>query len=79
VTKTPNFYLISPQFQIILISISALFLGFAIRARLSVFQTIDKAPIVTTVTPKKLEEFGGFPEVVKVGLYVNSFERFDLT
>ena len=70
---------VPPYLQIILIALSALTIGFFLYQRLfNTFLQQDIKPPVEIITPAKVYEFGGFQGVIKVGLYLNQFEKFDI-
>lgn len=78
VTKNKNRVTIPPLFQILLIAISFVCISAALIKGLYNFNTSDKQPQLEIVTPEKISEFGGFPDKVTVGLYIDQFQEFDI-
>ncbi len=70
---------VSPLFQVVPILISLIAIAIALYWRLAQFRPTDKKPTILPITPSKLKEFGGAPKTIKVGLFVNQFQRFDMT
>lgn len=68
---------VPPSFQIILVIISSIIIGFFLYARLQVFAPRDKKPTIFPLTPERLIEFGGYQGTVDVGLYIQKFEKAD--
>ena len=69
---------ISPLFQVLMIAINLIITSFMLTYRLTYFRTQDIQPKFQTITPKKLKEFGGFPGIIKVGLYIDQFQDFSM-
>jgi len=70
---------VSPYLQIVLIVLSASVICFFLYRRLfDTFVQSDAKPPVEIITPAKVYEFGGFQGIIKVGLYLNQFEKFDM-
>lgn len=69
---------VSPVFQVILILLSSLIIAYATLNRLTRFVSRDEAPLIKSVTPKQLLQFGGFPGIVSIGLYISEFQKFDV-
>lgn len=70
---------VPPYLQMILVGISVVVISFFLYQRLfNNFIHTDIKPPIEIITPAKVYEFGGFQGVIKVGLYLNQFEKFDI-
>src|SRR5436190_2251069 len=75
--KDPKSPLVSPLFQITLITISSLFFGLNLYNQINTWEQKDPIPAIETVNPITYKNFGGFAYEVKVGLYLEDFNVFD--
>lgn len=69
---------VSPIFVVALIICSAIILASIYGRRLAEFKSVDTIERPHAFDPRKLSEFGNFQTKVLVGLYVNSYEEFDM-
>jgi len=69
---------VPPLFQIIMILVSFTIIGSTLYNQLNYVAYHEQQPQLEIVTPQKIAEFGGFPDIVKVGLYIDQFQKFDL-
>ena len=69
---------IRPWLQVLLILISTSVIWLSLYNRLNLFITDDPEPPVINVTPETYKHFGGFPDTIKVGLYINQFRKFNM-
>lgn len=69
---------VSPLFQLICIVISVSILAFMINNRLAEFRVREKQPDIVRLTPKRLENLGGFLNIIRVGLFIDKFQTFDV-
>lgn len=69
---------VRPIIQVLLILISLSIIWLCLYKRLSEFTTRDPKPPIIHVTPETYKKFGGFPDNVKVGLYINQFREFNV-
>jgi hypothetical protein len=80
--NTPNIHrnnrLVSPWFQVILIAVSLIIIGYSFYVRINSFRPQDPMPIIKIINPAAFKNFGGFASEVNVGLIINEFEVFDL-
>lgn len=70
---------VSPFFQLILIIISMFSITLIFYMRYHVFHSHDEAPVFSTISPETYKQFGEFPDNIRVGLYINDFQTFDIT
>lgn len=70
---------IRPLIQVLLITFSACIIWYCLFKRLNTFNTQDPKPPIIEVTPETYNAFGGFPDTVQVGLYINQFRAFNMT
>ena len=71
--------IVSPLFQLILIIASLFFLSTIFYMRYHMFHSHDETPAIYTISPDTFKQFGEFPEDIRVGLYINEFQKFDIT
>ena len=69
---------VSPLFQLVCVIISVLLIAFMINKRLTEFRVRERQPAIIRISPKNLTEFGGFLNTVRVGLYIDKFQAFDV-
>ena len=69
--------LVSPLFQIILITLSSLIFSINLYNQINTWKQKDPIPVIETVNPITYKNFGGFAYQVKVGLYIEDFNIFD--
>jgi hypothetical protein len=69
---------VRPIIQVTLIIISLSIIWFCLYKRLNKFKTSDPKPPIIFVTPETYKNFGGFPDTVKIGLYINQFREFNI-
>jgi hypothetical protein len=65
-------------FQAICVLLNVFAIVFVTRYRLFEFRIQEIEPQMNIVTPASYASFGGFSNVIKLGLYVNEFEKFDV-
>ncbi len=53
-------------------------MAFMINKRLNEFRVREKQPVIIRISPKELAEFGGFLNAIRVGLYIDKFQAFDV-
>ncbi len=70
--------MISPFFQLIPLFLSIAAIITALYWRLNNYQSQDTKPAITPITPSSLKKFGGSPSIIKVGLYITQFQKFDM-
>lgn len=69
---------VPPFFQLLLILVSLPLVGWAFYNALSSDKTFDPKPHILQVTPEKVAAFGGFQSTVKVGLFIDQFQEFNI-
>lgn len=69
---------IRPIVQVILITISTCLIWALLSIRLNTFSTDDPKPQIINITPETYNAFGGFPDIIQVGLYINQFRTFNI-
>ncbi len=69
---------ISPFFQLVPLFLSISTIIAALYWRLNNYESLDTKPIITPVTPSSSKKFGGSPSIIKVGLYITQFQKFDI-
>jgi hypothetical protein len=69
---------VRPIIQVILITISTCIIWALLSARLNTFTTNDPKPPIIHVTPETYKAFGGFPDIIQIGLYINQFRNFNM-
>ena len=69
---------ISPFFQLVPLFLSISTIVAALYWRLNNYKSLDAKPIITPITPSSSKKFGGSPSVIKVGLYITQFQKFDI-
>lgn len=74
----PGAYPVSPLFQLILIIISIICIMYFINRGLARLLIKEPSPAINVITPDTVKQFGNFPEVILVGLYVEEFQKFDI-
>ncbi len=70
--------IVLPQYQIISLIITstlALLLGYRATQE---YRMIEPSPQLLPITPKKMQEWGGEPAKVKVGMHIVNFPEFDI-
>ena len=65
-------------FSIGMILLSAAILSFLLYKASTTVRSQDNVPELHSLTPEKVESFGGSPAVVQVGLYIKDFTEFDM-
>lgn len=70
--------IISPLFQFSLIILSSILLTFSLYRGLVTFTSSDSIPPLETISPQKLASWGSTPSIVRVGLYIDTFQIFDV-
>ena len=70
---------IRPIIQVLFIALSIGVIWYCLSKRLNVFMTNDPKPSIIYVTPEIYNDFGGFPDNIQVGLYINQFRVFNIT
>lgn len=70
---------VSPLFQLCLIIFSIISLSFIYYKRQSVFQAGDEKPNISIISPETFKQFGDFPGTIQTGLYINQFQKFNIT
>ena len=53
-------------------------MAFMINKRLAEFRVRETRPDIIRISPKELAEFGGFLNTIRVGLYIDKFQEFDV-
>ncbi len=66
-------------FTIMSIIVSGFIISFLIYKATAHFTSLDQMPELLPLVPKALEQFGGNPSKVTVGLYIKDFTEFDIT
>lgn len=69
---------VSPFFQTGFICGSFLVLAMIFLLRMDHYRAIDERKSPETVSPERLRQFGGSPEIVTVGLNIERFHHFDI-
>jgi len=69
---------VSPLFQIICILLSASIITLMLYIASHNTQATEPMPLVEQINPETLTEFGGFPDEVTVGLYIEQFQTLDI-
>lgn len=69
----------SPLFQLLMISLSTIILTIVMYRAIFEFNSLEKTPVISPLTPGYLKEFGGTPAIVNVGLFIKDFSEFDMT
>jgi hypothetical protein len=75
--KDNNTKRVSPIFQIILITVSSLILGFTLYTQINTWKQKDPMPALETINPITYKSFGGFALPITAGLYIEDFNVFD--
>lgn len=70
---------VSPIFQIVLIVISLSITLGLLYQKSTTFDSREKLPPISAVTPAIIKEFGGFIQLVSVGLLITRFDNFNMT
>lgn len=78
VALAPEDAKIRPAIQVLLITISACIIWYCLSSRLNTFVTNDPKPPIIHITPETYNAFGGFPDIVQIGLYINQFRNFNI-
>lgn len=73
-----SFHKVQPILQFIYILISLSILGILVNKRLHEFRISEKKPDIIHITPDVYKNFGGFSNVVTVGLFIDRFITFDV-
>jgi hypothetical protein len=42
------------------------------------FHSHDATPIFSTISPQTFKQFGEYPDTIRIGLYINEFQKFDI-
>lgn len=69
---------VRPAVQVALIILSACIIWYCLFRRLDTFTTKDPRPPIINVTPEIYNNFGGFPDTIEIGLYLNQFRTFNM-
>lgn len=69
---------VHPWFQVILMIISTTIIWYVLQKRITTFRSKDPVPPIIHVTPETYTHFGGFPDTVKIGLYIDQFREFSM-
>ncbi len=65
-------------FSIAMIALSGLVLSFFLYKASQTVTSLDPMPELMSLTPATIDQLGGSPGVVKVGLYIKDFTEFDM-
>ena len=68
---------VRPLFQLIMILITGTILACSVYRSSLYFTSTDPTPVISKLTPKILENFGGNPSIVHTGVFINDFLTFD--
>lgn len=71
-------FIVRPFSQVIILAISLGFILFFGNLTTRYFRPLEQRPNIQSITPAKIKEWGGDPTVVQVGLYINSWQEFDV-
>lgn len=66
-------------FQVVCIAVSLVWFIAIINRRLTLFNPFEQGPEIVHITPVIYKEFGGFANIVTVGLFIDRFQTFDIT
>lgn len=69
---------IRPIIQVLLICLSTSIIWYLLSYRLDSFSTNDPKPPIIHITPEIYNNFGGFPDTIQIGLYINQFRNFNI-
>ncbi len=69
---------VHPWFQAALIILSTTVIWYFLQKRITTFVSKDPTPPIIHVTPETYTHFGGFPDTVKIGLYIDQFRQFSM-
>lgn len=69
---------VSPLFVFACMLVTMGSIGFIVYRRTSKFTTGDRLVAIQYITPQKMQEFGGMPSSMDVGLCINNFRTFDI-
>jgi hypothetical protein len=69
---------IRPLVQVLFIFLSSCIIWFCLSKRISTFKTNDPKQPLIHITPETYNAFGGFPDIIKIGLHITQFRAFNI-
>lgn len=69
---------VASRFQLLLMAISTLILGYIIYKPSTDFSPSEPLPPLKSLHPLQMSEFGGSPVTIRTGVYIKQFSEFDI-
>ena len=71
-------FIVKPHIQVMVLFVTFIIVAFSGDTEIEFFEPLEKQPDIISITPAKIKEWGGDPTVVDVGLYIQSWQEFDV-